>query len=371
MNRCLLLLLIAFVFIGSPVFAQGESPDEILDILADRPGSFSLVVYSLDDPGSGIYHRANVMRPLATTVKVLVLTEYARRVASGALDPDEIVPLDSVEAYYFSGTDRGAHDEAVTALRSAGRLENNRLTVSEIADAMIRYNDNAAADYLMVRFGRAAMDALPEVVGLRYTTAPVPISGIYLNWDLPFRLGDDVANSYTQEEDRAWYIAKRLRSGEDFSNEMQTWMEGMNTRMSYGELSAAALAFPAGSARAYASLMASAFQGELISDRVSEIMADVLDYEMDDPGIRFLFNRILATKSGSLAGVLTDTYVADGKPAFEGGPDAPPAVLALFMESLDEELFEQMLGSEALTIFELRLLTDPEYRETVRDRLAD
>ncbi|MCH8030306.1 MAG: serine hydrolase, partial [Bacteroidetes bacterium] len=200
MNRLVLFLLAVFVLIGSPVQAQDTGAEAILNVLAESPHNVSLVVYSLDDPENGLYHNANVMRPLATTVKILVLAEYARRVADGMLDPEELVPLDSVETYYFPGTDRGAHVLAVTELRNAGRLENDELTLAEIADAMIRFNDNAAADYLMLRFGREAMDALPERLGLRYAEPPVPISGIYLNWDFPYNITDDATNLPNQDE---------------------------------------------------------------------------------------------------------------------------------------------------------------------------
>ena len=374
MNRRFLFLLSVFVLAGSPVIAQEDSAEDVLDVLdvlAENPGRFSLVVYSLDDPDSGIYHHANVMRPLATTVKILVLAEYARRVAERTLDPEELVPLDSVETYYFPGTDRGAHEEAVTELRDAGRLANGELSLGDIADAMIRYNDNAAADYLMLRFGREAMDALPQLLDERYAEAPVPISGIYLNWDLPYNITDDATNLPDQDEDRAWMLSQRMRAGENFSDDMGLWMAGMNTRMSYGELSAAALAFPAGSTRAYAGMMGKAFRGELISEEVSEIMFDILDYEMDDASIRVGFDQLLATKSGSLAGIITSTYVADGKPLFAGGFDAGPTVLALFIESLPSDVFERWLASDDLVVFEQRLLTDPVYMETVRERLGE
>lgn len=371
MNRRLLFLLAVFVLAGSPVTAQEDSADNILDVLAENPGRFSLAVYSLDDPEGGLYHNANVMRPLATTVKILVLAEYARRVVEEALDPEELVPLDSVETYYFTGTDRGAHAQAVTALRAAGRLENDELTLSEIADSMIRFNDNAAADYLMLRFGRNAMDALPGRLGLRYAEPPVPINGIYLNWDLPYNLRDTTSNDPRQSDDRAWMLSQRMRTGENFSDEMGEWMGGMSTRMSYGELSAAALSFPAGSARAYAGLMANVYRRELISEPVSEIMFDILDYEMDDASIRVGFDQLLATKSGSLAGIITSAYVADGKPLFAGGFDARPTVLALFIESLPADVFEQWLGSDNLVVFEQRLLTDPVYMEIVRERLGE
>lgn len=370
MNRLFLFLLAGFVLIGSSVHAQDSGAEAILNVLAKRPHDVSLVVYSLDDPESGLYHNANVMRPLATTIKILVLAEYGRRVADGMLDPEELVPLDSVETYYFTGTDRGAHVLAVTALGNAGHLENDELTLAEIAEAMIRFNDNAAADYLMVRFGREAMDALPERLDLLYAEPPVPISGIYLTWDTVYTPEDDPAISYDQPDDRAWMFSQRLRAGENFSDGAGEWMVGESPRLSYGALTSAALSFPTGSARAYAGLMARVFRGELISEQVSEIMLDILDYEMDDPGIQVQFDQLLATRSGSLAGILTGAYAADLKPQYVDGHDPPPTVVALFVENLTDDVFDQLMSTTLLD-FEMSLLNDPEFVDLTRERLGE
>ncbi len=73
-----LFFLIAFVFAGSSVYAQDDPAEAILNVLAERSHNVSLVVYSLDDPEGGLYHNANVKRPLASIVKILALAEYAR-----------------------------------------------------------------------------------------------------------------------------------------------------------------------------------------------------------------------------------------------------------------------------------------------------
>ncbi|MCH7976211.1 MAG: serine hydrolase [Bacteroidetes bacterium] len=328
-----LLLLAAFALACPSVCAQDDPAEAILNVLAERPHDVSLVVYSLDDPEGGLYHNADVKRPLASTIKILVLAEYARRVEESELDPEELVPLDSVEAYFFHGTDGGAHAAAVTASRDAGRLENDKLTLSEIAEAMIRFSDNAAADYLIVRFGREAMDALPERLGLRYADGPVPISGVFLNWDQPHIEGENPSIYPDQPDDRAWMFAHGLRASENFSDDMGEWMEGMTARMSYDAQSAAALSFPAGSAREYAGLMAKAYQGELISEQVSATMLTFLDWPMDNPGVPQGFDQ-LATQSGSLAGILTSTYVVDARTQNATGRDPSAAVLALFTEGL-------------------------------------
>ncbi len=101
-------LLTVFVLAGLSVCAQDDPAEAILNVLAERPHDVSLVVYSLDDPEGGLYHNADVKRPLASTIKILILAEYARRVEASELDPEELVPLDSVEPT-FSTEQTEAH----------------------------------------------------------------------------------------------------------------------------------------------------------------------------------------------------------------------------------------------------------------------
>ena len=66
-----LLLLAAFALACPSVCAQDDPAEAILNVLAERPHDVSLVVYSLDDPEGGLYHNADVKRPLASTNKIL------------------------------------------------------------------------------------------------------------------------------------------------------------------------------------------------------------------------------------------------------------------------------------------------------------
>jgi len=69
MIRLFLLLLTVFALACSLVSAQDDPAEAILNVLAERPYVVSLVVCSLDDPEGGLYHNANVKRPLASIVR--------------------------------------------------------------------------------------------------------------------------------------------------------------------------------------------------------------------------------------------------------------------------------------------------------------
>ena len=80
----------------------------------------SLVAYRADDPDGAILLNPDVPRPLASTIKILVLAGYAEAVDEGRWSPHERVPLAAVEAFLLPRTDGGAHDHAVEGIPRAG-----------------------------------------------------------------------------------------------------------------------------------------------------------------------------------------------------------------------------------------------------------
>ncbi|MCP2165265.1 serine hydrolase [Goodfellowiella coeruleoviolacea] len=125
------------------------------------------------DNGSGgrIAHRATADHVLASTIKVVHLAGYATAVTEGRLDPDQQVRVGDWEAYY-PGFDGGAHGHALAALG----VPNNgvvatdpehRVSVDQLAHAMITYSDNAATDYLRDLLGDPVLRRAAHRAGWR------------------------------------------------------------------------------------------------------------------------------------------------------------------------------------------------------------
>lgn len=125
------------------------------------------------DNGSGtrIDHRATAEHVLASTVKVVHLAGYATAVTEGRLDPNQQVRVGDWEAYY-PGFDGGAHGQALTALGipNNGIIANDpeqRVSVDQLAHAMITYSDNAATDYLRDLLGDTVLRRAAQRGGWR------------------------------------------------------------------------------------------------------------------------------------------------------------------------------------------------------------
>lgn len=138
------------------------------------------VAVALDDGRGGrVAHRAHERQPLASAIKVVHMAAYAKAVETGLARPDEKVRVREWEQYYL-GMDGGAHPAALRHLGipSANGVTaddpNRFVTLDDLAAVMIRYSDNAAADFLRYRLGTGLLHAtaarqpaleIPEILG--------------------------------------------------------------------------------------------------------------------------------------------------------------------------------------------------------------
>ena len=366
------------MFDGAEAARTLRSVDTLLDFIDANRSRVSLVAYRLDD-SDPILLNPDVPRPLASTIKILVLAGYAEAVDQGRWSPDERMPLADVEAFFLPGTDGGAHDRAVEVYRERGWLDaSGAVSLRDVVWAMMTVSDNAATDYLLHRLGRERAGALAAGLDLAGSDAPLPISGVFLSW------ADAVDEPL---EDAAWELAGRLRSDPAFRTARQ--QNPVVDRVTLREQARLSVArFPRGTARDYAGLMERVQGGDLVSDAASATMRAFLEWPMENEPIRRGFTSF-GTKGGSLAGVLTEATYAVPRGAATGGVAAlffdelPLAVwLTLALGQAQQDL-PQPSGDGLRLTAEIRarapsylhqdllrrLLSDPEFFESVRRRL--
>ena len=330
-----------------------RSVDGLLDFIDANRSHVSLVAYRLDDPDSAILLNPDVPRPLASTIKILVLAGYAQAVDQGRWSPHKRVPLAAVEAFSLPSTDGGAHDRAVEIYRERGWLDTSgTVSLGHVVWAMMTVSDNAATDYLLDRLGRERAESLAARLDAIDSDAPLPISGVFLSWA-----------SAVEEPlaDTAWELADRLPGDPEFRTASQDNPVANQVTLRE-QASLSGTRSPRGTARDYASLMERVQRGDLISGAASATMREFLEWPMENELIRREFTAF-GTKGGSLPGVLTETTYAVPRDAVVGG------VAALFLDELPLAVWftlaESYLHQELLR----QLLSDFEFFEGVRQRL--
>ncbi|GAA2799226.1 serine hydrolase [Saccharopolyspora taberi] len=151
--------------LATPATAQPapdlSTPEGWLNWISAHREGLGLVI---DDGRGGVLaHRAHAAQPLASSIKVVHLAAYAEAVAEGRLDPAEQVRVGDWERYYVP-TDGGAHVAALgrlgiptdpTGLHAAD--PEHRVALEQMVDAMIRFSDSAAPDFLRDRLGLPAL----------------------------------------------------------------------------------------------------------------------------------------------------------------------------------------------------------------------
>lgn len=351
---------------GATVANEIASPGDLLDYLATEEG-VSLVAFDLDAPDEGVFFRADSARPVIGLPTLLLLSDVAGRVARGAMDTTTVVPLDRIAALQLPGQGQG-HTRAVAAMRERGRIQGDSIALGAVIEAMIRWNDDAATDYMLLRWGSDEVGLLPEQLGVSALDAPVPSAGTFLTWRNHTQ--DSIAStsglakpSHSREMlvARAYAYAETLRADTTFRRQEEKHLQqrGMGLTLEQQRQLAAAT-FPRGTARAYASLLARIASSPAPGD---SLVRTYLERPVGADTMNTVFQR-LATESGAFPGLLCFAGYArrQGK---------PPRVLVLLMENVPMAVFYHLLQTGIDRGFQVQLMGDDAFFEHVRQRLAD
>jgi hypothetical protein len=352
---------------GSVEAKQLRNVPDVLDYIALHKDEISLVAFEVGNEANGIYLNADTLRPLAGTVELQVLLGYGALVARGELEADAPVRLADWERYWLPRTDGGAHEYSVRALEEKGAVKDGSVRLEDLALMMVRYNDDAAADYLMNKLGRARVDALPMQLGMPDEEPAWPLSGQILSWQNT-QLSEPaarLAKLYTgmarkSYAARAWQLSAALAAPARFRQERERLEdEGLTLRLGEQAL-LTRVTSPRGRARAYAELMVRVAKGEVEG---AELARSALAWPLQKPELKEQFDSV-GTKPGSLPGLLTSAYYARPK-----GQDKV-RVLALFLDKLPIAVWLQLMQKFLHQRFELQLLNDDAFFEQVKQRLA-
>ncbi|MFD3449325.1 serine hydrolase [Microbacteriaceae bacterium 4G12] len=91
----------------------------------------------------------DVVLPLASMVKLIVAVEFAKQSANKVIDPNTYVSLKELEKYYIKNTDGGAHPNWLQDMKSNHKIQNDCVSLQNVAKGMLQYSSNANTAYLM------------------------------------------------------------------------------------------------------------------------------------------------------------------------------------------------------------------------------
>ncbi|WP_166442201.1 serine hydrolase [Nakamurella flava] len=314
------------------------------------------VAVTIDDGrGNGLRHRGGDAQPAASAAKIVHLAAYARAVDAGTIDPEQLITVGEWERWYLPGLDGGAHPAALAELGVAldGRGlaaadPSTPVTLDDLAHAMIRFSDNAAADLLRDRLGDATLQSVVESVGGELPSGSAPVV------ELPSFLGAQIAllDSSGTSADGAADLAAAQRYATDEAERRRvqalpvppigtqlTWADGTPTA-SVDTLSAVA-----------ADLVAAADDPGRTGARLARTHLEWPPVPDGAVG--------LGAKGGSLPGVLTEVFVLRRD-------DGTVGRAALMVRGMDAQDWSTAVGSFAHQELLLDALQNPDTLAALR-----
>ena len=327
-----------------------RTPAELLDFCVSNPAHCSISIVHLSD-GWQRHLRADRPNPVASTYKLVTLLDYAERVADGRIHPGQRVPRDQWTRSWIGAdgeelvrtltgpivdADGGSYRiRRIDGRPVSGSLRRSweylkrplRVNVEDLAEVMIRFSDNAAADWFAYEFGDRSLERTIDRLSIGYHDIPPSIDAMFLSYflnpDVPGRptVGERVLSDYSgyeshgyQDELARWvarlesrdYVA-RARScqpavlpwdqrigacpsavGEPQEEQMRTLFNRFSVRST---------------TRAQTRLMAGLLERNLMNAEAHRVAEEALEFRVDprryrDPRFRNAFRRY-AAKSGS------------------------------------------------------------------------
>jgi len=335
-----------------------DNPEYVLNHLKNNPQTTSL--YLAENGVALTTYQSDVVRPLASTVKILIAAEYAMQIDAGELNKDSSVPLADLNRYYLKNSDGGAHKEWLNAMRSEGMVKNNEVTLHNVAKGMATYSSNANTEYLIDLLGISAINERAKVLGLTQHEDVYPIASAVL-----------IPNHIKGESMNDKQLIKKLEAMS--MEEYRTLAEELSEQMKEGTIKAGDVTYGpstgvqkvwsdrlvGASANDYGKLLA-AISNDEFPTTASETIRDLLEWPMqlyESNHDRFVH---LGAKGGSTLFILTDALYAENH-------NGDKIEIVLMTDDLN--FWQGMLIKKNATSFETKLLGSEDYRYEVQRKL--
>ncbi|MBM7665768.1 D-alanyl-D-alanine carboxypeptidase [Solibacillus kalamii] len=335
-----------------------DNPNYVIQHLKEHPESSSFYLAENGEPV--ITYQSTFIRPLASTVKILIAVEYSMQIEESKIQQEQRISLNDLNRFYLKNTDGGAHEAWLDAMKQDGGIQNNEVTLHDVAKGMITYSSNANTDYLINLLGVDAINKRKSELDLTQHEDVYPIvSALFIP--------DSIQKDGMTEKDLINALQKL--SMEDYRKLAQS----ISLQMRSGEISASEATFdlsPAiqrvwsdrligASANDYGKLLAHISNDEL-PPIATETIRDLMEWPMKFNEENYKTYTHIGAKGGSTLFVLNNAMYAEN---LKG--DQYEMVLLLN----DLNFYERFLLSLNRNSFESKLMNDAEYRNKVREEL--
>jgi D-alanyl-D-alanine carboxypeptidase len=300
----------------------------------------------------------NKMMPLASTVKIVVAIEYAEQAAKGKINPNETVPISELEKYYIPDTDGGAHPSWLKKVND--KIEEEQISIREIAKGMIAFSSNANTEWLFEKLGLENINNRLDSLGVQnHSDIYYIVSALFVGKEkYPNLKGTDLETELKKlsiEEYRQLTSIIHNKLQQDSTYKKDIGDLGMNIQRIWSDN------LPSSTVEEYVGIMQKINSRTYFDEQTHEYLDEVMEFLLENPANRKWLEHS-GMKGGSTAFVLTKALYATDKKGNK-------TELAYFMNDLG--FLENTRLQMSMNEFELKILTDSEFREKVKSILIE
>lgn len=349
-------ILLFILLLSMGVSLQAQSPaDSLLNFLVSHKDNSSLYLVKNDT----ILARLNEHKkmPLASTVKILVAIEFAKQVGAGVLEENTLVSLKELDKYYIPLTDGGAHEGWLAYEKKLGHINNDSVSLLNIARGMILFSSNANTEFLMDLLGIDNVKNNLQLMGItEHTPVQYLVASLFMYQNPKKKSEKSILKGIKNLNDQQYAryifdmhkalaydtVLKEKFNPADLTFTMQKlWSDRLTASNTYS----------------YAKIGNILNNRKIFGTATYDCLKKVLETVMENPGNQSWLSHA-GMKGGSTIWVLTKMLYATTL------PDNSKIELAYFFNDLDPAQNTKM--QKWMNDFEYQVLTNPAFREKIR-----
>lgn len=296
--------------------------DYVLKFIAKNPDRSSLSIIKNGKSLADV--QSDRLLSLASTVKIIIAIEYSQQAAHSEIDPAEKIKTGDLARFYIPGTDGGAHEAWLEAMKEQGHLQNGTVSLMEIAKGMISYSSNANTEFLMMRLGLDRINANLEKLQLLKHDKIFPfVSALFIPYEIAQSKGLDIFDkkdvkkeeSYFKEMSQASYIEESIKIHQKLIEDLNgDYKDEVNIRAWHNVTFDRIFSnrFVRSTTCEYVSIVQKMNERSYFQSHVREYLQPIIEWPMNIQKNQKRFRK-LGGKGGSTSFILTYTFYAEDK----------------------------------------------------------
>lgn len=357
---------------GEKWVSKTTSLKGLTEYIGENPAHSAVMSRSVNNPDTTIAYGENKPHTMGTLSNFFLITTYARLAQNADLDPDELISLDEVDKYQLPYIDASNHEDAKSVLHSQGAVTgDNQVSLENLVQSVIIYNDLAASDFLLDKLGNDAISRTLELLDVKSTDKPLSFSGLYITLhpalnQTTFESHFDELRELSPKEFRDSVVSNgnQYIKDEEFHQQVNVaFKQNQGLGVGFTERRDFLTLFPKSTAAELSRLMVQLEKDSLISAAVSKRIKGIMDWPYDEQSLNSDFKyygAIYDSRLGLLSGIDYGASVYSGEPFGQ----------AVFFDSLQVAFWFHMSSSLMHQDYQQRLMWDPALRTTTLQEIT-